>query len=154
MRVRILVQRGGRSPVTAGTIALHNGSLACDPPDSVLLRDILQQPVSLSIDGRVRDLYADSEPRLFLQALHQAYAGPFLSATTVEPLPVQEPGNAPGLTSEGDGAGADGRNGAREGFREGTDQMGPASASPSRTAVSGHELLGSGEGPRRTVTAD
>lgn len=154
MRVRILVQRGGRPPVTAGTIVLHNGSLSCDPPDSVLLRDILQQPLSLSIDGTVRDLYADSEPGLFLQSLHRAYAGPFLAATAVEPLPVLQPDAGLGLKSLGDETGADGWDGAREGDREGSDQMGAPSASPSRTAVSDHGPPGSGGGAHKTVTAD
>lgn len=143
MQVRVLIRRCGRPAITAGRIVLRDGALWCDPPDSGLLRDLLQQPLSLPIGGRGRDLYADTNPTLFLQSLHRAYPGPFLRVTPVELLPPGGPhrleeggGSATGL------AGSNGHDGSREGGRDRALGGQSASVSPNRTGASDHERPG------------
>lgn len=91
MQVRVIIERGGRPAIVAGTIRLENGLLTYNPKYSNILGDILGQPLSLSIEGRVRDLYADADPTLFLQSLHLVYAGPFLRVTPVECAAARNP---------------------------------------------------------------
>ncbi len=138
MRVKILIERWGRPAISAGTIALRNGALACDPSSSPLLRDILQQPLSLPIEGRMRDVYADTDATLFLQSLHRVYQGPFLRATPVEVSPAYDAA----IVREGVGASDGiftGHDGVGQQSREAAPREESASVSASRTDASNHE---------------
>lgn len=142
MHVRVLIQRSGRPAIVAGTIALAHGDLVCNPKDSELLRDILRQPLSLSIEGGLRDLYAETDPSLFLRALHRVYAGPFLRVTPVEPHPV--PQND--VIREGRGQATrpgppNGHNGAGHTIRESAPREQSPIVSASRTDAWDHGRL-------------
>ncbi len=143
MQVRVLIQRSGRPAIAAGTIALANGALTCNPNDSELLQDILRQPLSLPIEGGLRDLHAETDPSLFLRSLHRVYAGPFLRVTPVEPDPVPENDLArEGLGPATPQAPPNGHNGAGHVIREVAPREQSPSASANRTDAWDHERLG------------
>ncbi len=127
----------------AGTITLAKGTLAYTPKDSQLLRDIIRQPLSLPIEGRVRDMHADTDPFLFLQSLHRAHPGPFLRVTPVEPSPdraadiIQE-----GLRAAEPRHRPSGHDGAGQASRQAEPQGPSPSVSANRTDAWDHERLG------------
>jgi hypothetical protein len=62
---------------TAGTISLAAGKLLFDPPDSVLLNNIVSNPIAFIDDGKPRRIGPDT-PEKFITNLHRQYCGSYL----------------------------------------------------------------------------
>ncbi len=84
MKVRFFRQRPNGSE-EVGALVLRQGKLMPEPPDSIALNGILDEPPQVfQEDGPPKLIDHKAEPEVFLRALASVYHGTYFWASTVE----------------------------------------------------------------------
>ena len=83
MTVRFYRQRTS-GPEEIGALVLRGGRIVAEPPDSVALKNVLDEPVWLPEGDGWWFIYPDTQPEEFLQALPMQYHGSYFWARQVE----------------------------------------------------------------------